>query len=154
MMADYLKPTAIQVAEQEDDYYMKNYVFKYGDTTSPQAQISALRDLGITAQFRQNLTQQDVIDQINKNIPVPIGFLHHGPVSAPRGSGHWIVIIGYDISTGHWIVHDPYGELDTLRGGYYGSTNGASQKYPFKNLNPRWMVEGSGSGWGVIATSW
>jgi GH24 family phage-related lysozyme (muramidase) len=154
MMADYLKPTAIQVAEQEDDYYMKNYVFKYGDTTSPQAQISALRDLGITAQFRQNLTQQDVIDQINKNIPVPIGFLHHGPVPAPRGGGHWVCVIGYDISTGHWIVHDPYGELDTLRGGYYGSTNGSSQKYPFKNLNPRWMVEGSGSGWGVIATSW
>lgn len=154
MMVDYLNPRALQTAEQEDDYYMKNYVFRHGDTTSPQAQIAALRDLGITAQFRQNLTQQDVINQIDKNIPVPIGILHHGPITAPRGGGHWICVIGYDKNTGHWITHDPYGELDTLRGGYYGSTNGASQRYSFKNLNPRWMVEGNGTGWGVIATNW
>ena len=154
MMADYLKPTAIQVAEQEDDYYMKNYVFRHGDTTNPTAQIRALRDLGITAEFRKNLTQQDVINQIDKGIPVPIGILHHGHVSAPRGGGHYIVIIGYDKGTGHWIVHDPYGELDVVNGGYWGSTNGANQRYTFKNLNRRWMVEGSGSGWGVIATAW
>jgi GH24 family phage-related lysozyme (muramidase) len=154
MMADYLKPTAIQVSEQEDDYYMKNYVFKYGDTINPNAQISALRDLGIKAEFRQNLSPEDVFRQIDKGIPVPVGFLHHGPVTAPRGGGHWSVIVGYDRDTGHWIVHDPYGELDVVNGGYYGSTNGANQHYSFRNFNPRWMVEGNGTGWGVIATSW
>jgi lysozyme len=159
MMADFLDPDAIKVAEQEDDYYMRNYVFKHGDTTDPNSQIKALRDLGITAQYRQNLFQSDIEAQINKGIPVPIGFLHHGPVSAPRGGGHWICIVGYNKNTGHYIVHDPYGELDVVNGGYYGSTNGAWQQYTFKNLNRRWMVNSDGSyapgeGWGIIATSW
>lgn len=151
MMADYLKPNAIQVAEQEDDFYMKNYVFRYGDTTNPDAQIKALRDLGINAQFRKNLTQADLEAQINKGIPVPIGILHHGPVSAPTGGGHWIVVIGFDKKTGQYVVHDPYGELDLISGGYWGSTNGANQRYSFARLNKRWMVEGNGSGWGIIA---
>ena len=159
MMADFLKPDAIQVAQQEDDYYMRNYVFKYGDTTDPNAQIKALRDLGVTAQYRQNLSEADIIAQIDKGIPVPIGILHHGPVSAPRGGGHWVCIVGYDRSTGHYIAHDPYGELDNINGGYYGSTNGAWQRYSFKNLNRRWMVNADGTyalgkGWGIIAASW
>lgn len=152
MMADYLKPNAIQVAEQEDDYYMKAYVFKYGDTTNPQAQIMALKDLGIDAKFRKNLSQADIEEQINKGIPVPIGILHHGHVSAPKEGGHWIVVIGYDKKAGQYIVHDPFGELDLINGGYYGSTNGAFQRYSYANLNRRWMIEGMGSGWGIIAT--
>ena len=152
MMADYLKPTAIQVAEQEDDYYMKNYVFKYGDTTSSGAQIKALRDLGINAQFRNNLSQADIEAQIDKGIPVPIGFLHHGPVSAPSGGGHWVCVVGYNKLDGKYIVHDPYGELDMQNGGYYGSTNGAWRHYTFAGMNKRWMVERPGSGWGIIAT--
>ena len=152
MMADYLKPTAIQVAEQEDDYYLKNYVFKHGDTTSSSAQIKALRDLGIIAEFRQNLNQQDIINQIDKGIPIPIGFLHHGHISAPSGGGHWVCVIGYDKLTEKYIIHDPYGELDMLNGGYYGSTNGAWRHYAFAEMNKRWMVEGPGAGWGIIAT--
>jgi len=151
MMADFLNPKAIDVAEQEDDYYMKNYVFRYGDTTSADAQIKALRDLGIKASFRKDLTQADVEAQIDKGIPVPVGILHHGHVSAPRGGGHWVCIIGYDKTNSQYIVHDPYGELDLVNGGYYGSTNGASQRYPYANFNRRWMVEGMGSGWGIIA---
>lgn len=159
MMADYLNPVTIQVAEQEDDYYMKNYIFKYGDSTNPNSQVSALHDLGITAQFRQNLSPQDVISQIDKGIPVPVGFLHHGPVNSPQGGGHWIVIIGYDLNTKQWIVHDPYGELDVVNGGYYGSINGANQRYSFKNFNRRWEVNNDGTsapgkGWGIIVTSW
>jgi GH24 family phage-related lysozyme (muramidase) len=153
MMADYLNPSAIQVAEQEDDYYMKNYVFKYGDTTDPSAQVRALRDLKVTAAHRQNLFQADIESQIDQNIPVPAAILHHGHVSAPKGGGHWVCIIGYDKTTGEYIVHDPYGELDLINGGYYGSTNGASQRYSFANFNKRWMVEGMGTGWGIIATA-
>ncbi len=151
MMADYLSPDAIRVAEQEDDYYMKNFVFKYGDTTSADAQVSALRDLGITSRFVKTLSQQDIESQIDKGIPVPIGILHHGHVSSPTGGGHWICVIGYDKETKQYIVHDPYGELDLTNGGYYGSTNGASQRYSFNNLNRRWMVDGPSTGWGIIA---
>lgn len=151
MMADFINPKAIDVAEQEDDHYMKNYVFRYGDTTSADAQIKALHDLGIKAKFRQNLTQADIEAQIDKGIPVPVGILHHGHVSAPRGGGHWVCIIGYDKANAQYIVHDPYGELDLINGGYYGSTNGASRHYSYANFNKRWMVEGMGSGWGIIA---
>ena len=151
MMADFLNPKAIDVSEQEDDYYMKNYVFRYGDTTSADAQVKALRDLGIKASFRQNLTQADIEAQIVKGIPVPVGILHHGHVSAPRGGGHWVCIIGYDKANAQYIIHDPYGELDLVNGGYYGSTNGASQRYSYANFNQRWMAEGMGSGWGIIA---
>lgn len=151
MMADFLNPKAIDVAEQEDDFYMKNYVFRYGDTTDSNAQVKALRDVGIKATMRKNLSQADIEAQIDKGIPVPVGILHHGHVSAPRGGGHWVCIIGYDKANAQYIVHDPYGELDVVNGGYYGSTNGASQRYSYANFNKRWMVEGMGSGWGIIA---
>jgi hypothetical protein len=152
MMADFLNPKAIDVTEQEDDFYMKNYVFRYGDTTDPNAQIKALRDLGITATFSKSLSQKDIEVQIDKGIPVPVGILHHGHVSSPTGGGHWVCIIGYDKANAQYIIHDPYGELDLVNGGYYGSTNGASQRYSYANFNKRWMVEGMGTGWGIIAS--
>ena len=155
MAADYVKPSAIQVSEQEDDYYMRNYVFRHGDTTEAPAQIAALRDLGIKATFRQNLDEKDVKAQIDKNIPVPLGILHHGHVSAPRGGGHWVCLIGYDDAAQQYIVHDPYGELDLTNGGYYGSTNGSKMRYSYKNFDKRWMANADGSyshgkGWGII----
>lgn len=155
MALDYVKPSAIQVSEQEDDYYMRNYVFRHGDTTDAPAQIAALRSLGAKATFRQNLSEKDIKAQIDKNIPVPVGILHHGHVSSPRGGGHWVCIIGYDDNTQQYIVHDPYGELDLVNGGYYGSTNGSSMRYGYKNFNRRWMVEANGAyapgkGWGII----
>lgn len=150
MAADYVKPDAIKVSEQEDDYYMKNYVFRHGDTTDPAAQIAALKDLGIKATKRDNLSRASIKSQIDKNIPVPVGILHHGHVSAPSGGGHWVCVIGYDDSAQQYIVHDPYGELDLVNGGYYGSTNGASQRYSYTNFDKRWMVEGPGTGWGVV----
>jgi lysozyme len=155
MAADYVKPDAIKVAEQEDDYYMKNYVFRHGDTTNSTAQIAALRDLGIKATFRQNLSQADIKAQIDRNIPVPVGILHHGHVSAPKGGGHWVCIIGYDDNTDEYIAHDPYGELDLTNGGYYGSTNGARMRYGYRDFDRRWMVNANGTfapgkGWGVI----
>jgi GH24 family phage-related lysozyme (muramidase) len=152
MAADYVKPDAIKVAEQEDDYYMKNFVFRHGDTTNPSAQIAALKDLGITAKKVDNLDRNDIKAQIDKNIPVPVGILHHGHVSAPKGGGHWVCIVGYDDNAQKYIVHDPYGELDLMNGGYYGSTNGANQRYSYSSFDKRWMVEGNGTGWGVIIT--
>lgn len=158
MAADYVKPSAIQVSEQEDDYYMRTYVFRHGDTTEASAQIAALKDLGISATFRQNLSESDIKAQINKNIPVPIGILHHGRISAPSGGGHWVCVIGYDDNTKEYIVNDPYGELDLVGGGYYGSTNGFRMRYSYLDLNRRWMVDGGGgfspgAGWGVIISA-
>lgn len=160
MLAEYLRPGCLGSGANLDDKYMTQYVFKYGDTTNSVAQIKALRDLGITAVLKQDLTQQSIIDQINKGIPVPVGFIHKGPLNAMYGDGHWVIVIGYDLDSQQWVVNDPYGDCDLTYGGYPGSTNGASVRYSFKNFNRRWSVAGAtggyvykeNCGWGVIAT--
>jgi hypothetical protein len=46
-------------------------------------------------------------------------------------------------------VNDPYGELNLVGGGFVreGGVSGKAQHYSYANFNPRWMVEGSGTGW-------
>jgi GH24 family phage-related lysozyme (muramidase) len=150
MAAEFLKPGCLGGNRGADDIYMTKYVFKYGDTTNSTAQVRALRDLGIHAVFRKNLTRADVIEQLSKNIPVPVGYLHKGPVSAPTGDGHWLIIIGVDQAKKQYIVHDPWGDCDLIYGGFLGSQNGSGLRYSFRNFEPRWMVEGNGTGWGMI----
>ena len=118
---------------------------KYGDSTDAQAQLRALRSLGLEANFVSNGTTCDIRQAIDAGRPCPVGWLHKGHVSAPKGSGHYSVIIGYTKDA--WIVHDPNGPAKLVPGGYGNSFNGASQIYSFKDFNPRWIVEGEGSGW-------
>jgi len=127
----------------DDDY--NSIRQQYGDSTDAQAQIRALRSLGLEANFVSNATTCDIRQAIDAGRPVPVGWLHKGHVSAPRGGGHYSVIIGYTKDT--WIVHDPNGPAKLVPGGYENSFNGASQSYSFKDFNPRWIVEGEGSGW-------
>ena len=82
---------------------------------------------------------------LEKGQPVPVGWLHKGPVSAPTGGGHWAVVIGY--KTGTWIVNDPNGEANLSAGGYTPNKDGSNQQYSYKNFNPRWIVGGEGDGW-------
>ena len=118
---------------------------KFGDSTDAQAQVRALRALGLEANFITNATTEDLKRQIDKGRPTPCGWLHHGSVNAPSGGGHYSVTIGYTDNT--WIVHDPNGEASLVTGGYTDNLNGASQHYSYQNWNPRWIVEGEGSGW-------
>lgn len=154
MLLQALKPGTLK-GPNGDDEYLKT-VFKYGDTTSADAQIRALRDYGINAQFRTNLEWSDVDAQLEKGIPVPIGILHHGKLGGPLSGGHWFIIIGKKsnnpgtVNDDQYIVHDPYGELDLINGGYPGSHNGQKLLYSRKNLTPRWQVNGT-RGWGIIA---
>jgi GH24 family phage-related lysozyme (muramidase) len=138
MALKFLKPGAIQ----GDDDYIRT-VFSIGDTTDAAVQIQALARYGIKAVFRQNANFELVRAQINTGIPVPFGWIHRGPVTAPRGSGHWALAIGYT-ATG-LVVHDPWGEPD-LVGGATLSSKGQSLHYSYKNLGPRWMVEPAGQG--------
>ena len=125
-------------------------MLQFGDTTDASAQIKALATYGITARFVQNATFADLEEQIDRGIPVPCGFLHHGPSSAPSGGGHWLTVIGYTPKA--VIVHDPFGEMD-VAGGTYPTTRGARQTYSRKNWGPRWEVEGPGSGWAILVTT-
>lgn len=135
------------VAGIKDDLDYLKVVQLFGDTTSAAAHGQALARLRAPGRFRQDVTVSQVEAEIRGGRPVALGVLHHGPASAPRGGGHWILAIGFDADS--WIVHDPYGELDLVNGGWErtGGTAGRSQRYSRRNLNPRVWVEGATSGW-------
>ena len=143
MALDYLDPEAI---EGDDDWYLE-IVFKYGDSVSSEAQVAAARSLGFDAEFRMDGTMERLEQILDLGVPVPIGILHHGSVSHPTGGGHWICLIGYDET--HFMVHDPFGELDLVGGGYpkAGPTDGKNQRYSKKNLMKRWNIANDHDGW-------
>ncbi len=146
MAMDYINPDAIL---GDDDWYL-NEVFKFGDSVSSTAQVAAAESLGFDVQFRTDASEQDLLDQLDKGIPVPIGVLHHGSVDAPTGGGHWICLIGFDDT--HFHVHDPFGELSLVSGGYSksGPTDGRDQRYSRKNLMKRWLIANDHDGWGMF----
>lgn len=130
----------------DDKDYVK-IVNKYGDTTWRDPHFSALAEVGASAKFTKNADAQDIKDEINKGLPVVAGILHHGTPSRPTGGGHFLVITGY--SSTHWLVQDPYGELDLVNGGWAarGSISGRNVRYSFRNMNPRLFVGGGSDGW-------
>jgi GH24 family phage-related lysozyme (muramidase) len=130
----------------EDDYNALRQ--QYGDSTSAEAQLAALRHLGLQAEFRTDGSLNNLKAEIDAGRPVAVGWLHHGTPAAPSGGGHWTVVIGYD-ETGV-IMNDPYGSCDLVNGGYPENHNGAHQHYSYANWEPRWRPEGSG-GWYLVA---
>lgn len=148
MLLSTLKPTLLQGSNGDDAYLAR--VLTFGDTTEVAAQLQALKSYGLEVRFRQNLQWEDLDKQLAKGIPVPIGILHQGPVTQPSGFGHWIIVIGKTADGSAYYVHDPYGDLNLVYGGY-GSTNGRKLKYSKKNLGPRWISAESQGGWGILA---
>ena len=133
-----------------DDLDYVKVVNRYGDTTSQAAHQQALKALGVQARFVQNCTASQSQAEIKAGLPVCMGILHNGPVTAPTGGGHWIACYGFDATNGgSWIVNDPYGEINLVAGGWsrIGEGSGRGQRYSYRNLNPRWLVEGPASGW-------
>ena len=129
---------------ENDDAYNKVRE-QFGDSTDAAAQVAALKSLGLEARFVTTGTTDAVRKLLSKGQPVPVGWLHKGPSSAPTGGGHWSVLVGY--RTGTWIVNDPNGEAALSSGGYTQNKDGANQQYSYKNWNPRWIVGGEGDGW-------
>ena len=148
MLAKFLKPNSIT---GDDDYITKRR--KFGDTTDANAQVACLKSLGINARFVTTWNNAELKKSIDRGIPVPCGILHQGPSSAPRGGGHWIIVIGYkdDASSpggGYFVVNDPWGELDNASG-TYPSTNGKNLRYSYALFDSRWTVVGSSDGWAI-----
>jgi hypothetical protein len=148
MLAKFLKPGALGDGKNADDEYLSR-VRQYGDTTEAGSQLKALAHLGVKAVFRQDLGWKDLDKQLLSGKPVPIGILHRGHVSAPTGGGHWIVVIGKQGES--YRVHDPAGDLDLVSGQYMGNNGGKGLLYSKANLGPRWMADGPGTGWGILA---
>ena len=140
----YLWPSSLSGSNADDDYLRT--VLKYGDTTSATAQVLAAAAYQVKATFHKNGNLRALKDRLAAGLPVPVGFLHHGPASNPRGGGHWVLLIG--MTDTHGIFHDPYGELDNVNGGYpRRGVGGNKVSYSWKNWLPRWEVDGPGSGW-------
>jgi hypothetical protein len=146
MLLATLKPGSV-TGPAADDQYLKR-VLQYGDTTDAGAQIKALASYGVRARLVQNASWATLEQQLQKGIPVPCGFLHHGSVANPTGGGHWLCVIG--ITSRAIVANDPYGEMDVLKGTYL-NTKGAGVAYSKANWGPRWMVEGPSTGWALIA---
>ena len=145
MLLATLDPDAIG----NDDEYTDE-VYKYGDTTEASAQVDTLKHFGVESKFVQNADWALVESQLKLGIPVPMGVLHKGPVSNPVGGGHWICCVGVTADKSKLWVHDPFGEMDLVNGGYV-STDGKYRLYSKKNLGPRFLVEGPKSGWVILA---
>ena len=113
------------------------------------AAANAIEACGLAARFRQDGTIQDLIDQLERGIPAPVGWLHLGPVEQPTGVGHWSVVVGWEPSSRTFLMHDPNGEADLVGGGYVSTAlgSGRAQRYSERNWGRRWLVEGPGSGW-------
>ena len=137
----------------KDDLDYLKVVQRHGDTTQQAAHAAALKELKAPGRFITSCSVERAKAELDQGFGLAFGILHHGPVSAPTGGGHYIAIRGYDASG--WLVHDPYGELDLVRGGWARQGQGAGRKqhYSFANTNPRWLLEGPSSGWAWIFSS-
>ncbi|MEA5423561.1 glycoside hydrolase family protein [Synechococcus sp. CCY9202] len=148
MAAAFLRPGCLSGSGQIDDQYLA-LVRRHGDTTDAVAQVRALADLGLRARLRQDGRLEDLVAQLQRGIPAPVGWLHKGSVTAPSGGGHWSLVIGWDPERRQLLIHDPNGEADLVNGGYVTNAIGSGKnlRYSERNWGRRWMVEGPGSGW-------
>ena len=139
---------------QSQDAYRK-VRRKHGDTTEVHAQVSALKSLGLDAEFRQNVRVEDIEIEIDAGRPLMVGWLHRGDftkgkpaVCNSEGCGHWSVIIGYDKDD--FIAMDPMGKPDMEHGGHDTTKSGELIRMSRPAFYQRWSIEGEASGWAIF----
>lgn len=125
---------------------------KYGDTTNKDAQLAALRSLGLKATFITNGNSVLLENEIRNGRPVAVGWLHQGSVNYPTGGGHWTCCIGFTPDA--FVHNDPNGEADMLNGGYVSNSasRGKGVKYSKKNWLRRWECDGKNTGWAILVS--
>mgnify|MGYP003655993784 FL=1 len=128
---------------------------KFGDTTEVHAQVSALKSLGLDAEFRKNTRVEDIEIEIDAGRPIMVGWLHKGDftkgnpaVCDNNACGHWSVIIGYDKD--NFYAHDPMGLANMEHGGHDTTKSGKMIKMSRPAFYQRWSIEGEASGWAVF----
>ena len=142
-----------------DDEYNKIRA-KYGDTTSVEAQLAALRSLGLEAEFRKDGDADMVEFELEAGRPVLVGWLHAGnmlrgepPMCGYNGCGHWSVISGYagkNSNDPEWIFQDPRGKPDMERGGHSNPHLGRNVRVRQAAFYQRWQSEGPKTGWVIL----
>jgi hypothetical protein len=128
---------------------------KFGDTTAVHAQVSALRSLGLDAEFRRDARVEDIEIEIDAGRPIMVGWLHKGDLTKGKpavcdseGCGHWSVIIGYDKDD--FIAMDPMGKPDMDHGGHDTTKSGELIRMSRPAFYQRWSIEGEASGWAIF----
>jgi len=126
---------------------------RYGDTTNTNAQLAALRSLGLNARFVPNGNSALLENEIRNNRPVAVGWLHQGNVNKPTGGGHWTCCIGFTPT--HFVHNDPNGEANMVNGGYVKNTaaSGTGVRYTRSNWLRRWECDGPGTGWAILVST-
>ena len=139
---------------QSQDAYRKARR-KHGDTTEVHAQVSALKSLGLDAEFRQNVRVEDIEIEIDAGRPIMVGWLHKGDftkgnpaVCDSEGCGHWSVIMGYDKDD--FIAMDPMGRPNMERGGHDTTKTGELIRMSRSAFYQRFLIEGEASGWAIF----
>ena len=153
MVAAYYKKV------ETDDEYNKIRA-KYGDTTSVEAQLAALRSLGLHAEFREDGDAALVEHELEHSRPVIVGWLHAGnmllgepPMCNGLGCGHYSVISGYagkNSNDPEWIMQDPRGYPEMEKGGHSNPHLGRNVRVRQAAFHQRWQANGPKSGWVIL----
>lgn len=120
---------------------------RFGDSTSIDAQVQALRRMGVKATVNDNGSVDELTQLAGNGKPVAIGLNHNG------ASGHWIVVTGVT-GNGDFIVNDPFGKLRQVRNGGWekrnsgaaGDTTGRGVVYRREFLRSIFEDRGAGTG--------
>ena len=135
---------------------------QFGDTTSVDAQLLALRALGLKAEFRKDGDADMVELELENNRPVLVGWLSAGnmllgepPMCNGLGCGHWSVISGYagkNSNDPEWIMQDPRGYPEMEKGGHSNPHLGRNVRVRQAAFYQRWQAEGPGTGWVILVS--
>lgn len=135
--------------ETQEEYDLERK--RFGESEIALTHIKALEALGLAPEFVMTATVDLIEAEIDAGRPVGVGWLHKGDTKggeAPRGTGHWSVIIGY--TENFFIVHDPMGKHDLERGFLVDEDGGNAVHYSKDAFVARWAIEGPGSGWAML----
>ncbi|MCM1981651.1 C39 family peptidase [Lyngbya confervoides] len=148
MAADYLLKgdlgrRAKEKGYQEAEDLYGEILYRYGDTTNPQAHTPALKDLGIESYFSYTGSIKDLILCLDHDVPVPMGVAY-------KASGHYVCAVGHKAEGVY--IHDPFG----IRMGMTDNYENSSGEYDFVTwewLEAKWVDQGSEAGWMRVMTA-
>jgi hypothetical protein len=129
----------------------------FGGARFPDGDVQTLESLGLSAVFHRDWGAGMLIRELQLGRPVAVAWFQGDIPTAPRGGCHWSVVTGA-VPLG-FVMNDPMGEVDLVRGGYVSRERGFAGVYSSRYWLPRWDVGSrvhahgsySGYGWAITA---
>ncbi|NJN10056.1 MAG: hypothetical protein HC836_38805 [Richelia sp. RM2_1_2] len=131
---------------KEPESVYAQHLKKYGDTIYNEPHIKALKDLSISAYYKQKLGLEGLIQLLQKDIPVPLSIDY-------KQGGHIVLAVGYNADKNFFWIHDPYGSRDAAAHRYRDRSPlaGRYDTYSWDLLNKLWANYWNGHA--LIATA-